>query len=250
MFCGNCGEELTGSPRFCIYCGTKPMAGTNFCPWCGTPTVSVTEICIECGARIAKESAGSISPKLRLAVTLLAFFLGIFGAHRFYIGKNETASVMLFFSILGLTILGLATISQLNGGWFLWGLSFIIALEIWAFVDFIFAVTGRMKDNEGRLIQKWRLVVPAREPKYYYIQYTASALRVIAWVILILGLIGSLVWGIVTGGTGGGVWIVIGMIISFLAWLLLLAARELLKLFMDVKGNTRNTAERITRESG
>ncbi len=226
------------------------MAGTSFCPWCGAPATPVTEICIECGARIAKESAGSISPKLRLAVTLLAFFLGIFGAHRFYVGKNETASVMLFFSILGLTILGLATISQLDGGWFLWGLSFIIALEIWAFIDFIFAITGRMKDNEGRLIQRWRLVVPAKAQEYYYIKYTTSALRVIAWVILVLGLIGSLVWGIITGGIRGGVWVMIGIIISFLAWLLLLAARELLKLFMDVKGNTRNTVEHITRESG
>jgi len=226
------------------------VAETSFCPWCGAPTTPATEICIECGVRIAKESAVSISPKLRLAVTLLAFFLGIFGAHRFYVGKNETASVMLFFTVLGLTIFGLATISQLNGGWFLWGLSFIIALEIWAFVDFIFAVTGRMKDNQGRLIQKWRMVVPAREPRYYYIQYTTSALRVIAWVILVLGVIGSLVWGITTGGIGGGVWIVIGLIGSFLAWLVVLAARELLKLFMDVKGNTRNTSERIAKESG
>ena len=226
------------------------MAGANFCLWCGAPTTLLTETCVECGARIARKPAVDISPKFRLAATLLAFFFGIFGAHRFYVGKNETASVMLFFSILGLTILGLATISQLNGGWFLWGLSFIIALEIWAFVDFIFAVTGRMKDSEGRLIQKWRLVVPAKGPKYYYIQYTTSALRVTAWVILVLGLIGSLVWGITVGGIEGGVWIVIGLIGSFLAWLLLLAARELLKLFMDVKGNTRNTAERITRESG
>jgi len=118
MFCGNCGEELTGSPRFCIYCGAKPMAGTNFCPWCGAPTTILTETCVECGARIARKPAVDISPKFRLAATLLAFFFGIFGAHRFYVGKNETASVMLFFSILGLTILGLATISQLNGGWF------------------------------------------------------------------------------------------------------------------------------------
>ena len=58
----------------------------------------------ERGARMTKEPAEGISPKLRLATTLLAFFLGIFGAHRFYVGKNETASIMLSFSILGLTI--------------------------------------------------------------------------------------------------------------------------------------------------
>lgn len=85
--------------------------------------------------------------------------------------------------------------------------------------------------------------------EYYYIKYTANALRVIAWIVLILGVISSLVWGITTGGIEGGVWIVIGLIGSFLAWLLLLTARELLKLFMDVKENTIKTAERLTKKS-
>ena len=214
-----------------------------------------------------------ISPKLRLATVLLAFFLGVFGAHRFYVGKNETAGIMLSFSILGLTILGLATIAQLNGAWLFWGLSFIIAVGIWAFVDFIFALIGRMEDNEGRLIQKWWLVMPARAQAYYYIKYATSALRVIAWIVLVVGVIGSIVLGITTGGIeewiilvfGSLVWeiitggiegeflpvigIIIGIIGSFLAWLLLLAASELFKLFMDVKENTINTAESITEES-
>jgi hypothetical protein len=115
----------------------------------------------------------------------------------------------------------------------------------------------------GKLIQKWRLLMPRKKTydvwqrerkvskigEYYYIKYALSALRVIAWIILVLGFIGSLVWGINMGGIGGGFLIVIGMICSFLAWLLLLAARELLKLFMDVKENTINTAEGITRKS-
>jgi len=191
-----------------------------------------------------------ISPKLRLATALLALFLGVFGAHRFYVGKKETASVMLFFSILGLTILGLEAMAQLSGAWFFWGISFIIAVGIWAFVDFIFAVMGRMEDDEGRLIQRWwPVVAPARAPAYYYIKYTTSALRVVAWMVLALGFIGSLVWGISTGGIEGGVLIVIGMVGSFLAWLLLLAARELIKLFMDVKENTINSAESVIKKS-
>ncbi len=35
------------------------------------------------------------------------------------------------------------------------GLVFLIPVWIWAFVDFIFAIIGRMTDNEGKLIQKW-----------------------------------------------------------------------------------------------
>jgi len=112
----------------------------------------------------------------------------------------------------------------------------------------------------GKLIQKLRLLMPGKKThnvlrrgrkaskiqEYYYIKYTTSALRVIAWVILILGVIGSLVWGITTGGIEGGLRIVLVIIGSFLAWLALLAARELLKLFMDVKENTGNTAEGAT----
>lgn len=112
----------------------------------------------------------------------------------------------------------------------------------------------------GKLIQKGRVMMPGkkkydvlqRERKanklggYYYIKYTTSALRVIAWIVLVLGFIFSLVWGITTGGIEGGLRIVIVIIGSFLAWLALLASRELLKLFMDVKENTGNTAERTT----
>jgi len=85
--------------------------------------------------------------------------------------------------------------------------------------------------------------------EYYYIKYATSALKVVAWIILVLGFIGSLVWGIPMGGIKGGFLIVIGMIGSFLAWLLLLAAKELLKLFMDVKENTISTAEGVTKKS-
>ena len=90
-------------------------------------------------------SAVGISPKSRLATTLLAWFLGHFGAHRFYIGKTGTAVVML---ILG--IVGWATI------WiFGLGLVFLIPVWIWALVDFIIAVVGKMTDKDGLLIEKW-----------------------------------------------------------------------------------------------
>ena len=112
----------------------------------------------------------------------------------------------------------------------------------------------------GKLIQKRRLLMPGNKTHdvlqrgrkankiggYYYIKYTTSALRVIAWAVLIIGVIASIVWGITTGEIEGGLWTVLGIIGSFLAWLALLAARELLKLFMDVKANTRNTAEGAT----
>ena len=84
-----------------------------------------------------------------------------------------------------------------------------------------------------------------KSQEYYYIKYAISVLRVMAWVVLVIGFIGSLVWGISVGGIWGGGRIVLGIVVSFLAWLLLIAVRELLKLFMDVREHTRNSAERV-----
>ena len=147
MFCRNCGKELIGAPEICLGCGAKPLAGSNFCQACGAPTDPLAEICMKCGVRIAKGAVvtGDISPKSRLAVTLLAWFLGTFGAHRFYLGKTGTAIVMLILGIIGYATLWLYGI----------GFIFLAAVGIWAFIDFIFAVSGNMRDTEGKLIKNW-----------------------------------------------------------------------------------------------
>jgi len=148
MFCRNCGKELIGSPEMCPECGAKPIKGTSFCSNCGAAVTELTEMCVKCGARVAgvaaKPVAGDISPKSRLAVTLLSLFLGTLGIHRFYLGKIGTAIVM-----LALTIVGWATFIFFVG-WF-----FLGAVWIWALIDFIFAVSGHMRDTDGKLIEKW-----------------------------------------------------------------------------------------------
>ncbi len=69
-----------------------------------------------------------VSPKSRLIVTLFTFFLGTLGIHRFYLGKVGTGIAMLLTA----------------GG-----------LGIWTLIDFIYAVSGNMKDKEGKLIMNW-----------------------------------------------------------------------------------------------
>jgi len=115
----------------------------------------------------------------------------------------------------------------------------------------------------GKLFRKRRLPMPGKEARdllqrerqvdkieeSYYIKYALSVVTVIAWIILVLGFIASLVWGITTGGIQGGLRIVIGMIASFLAWLLLLMSREFLKLLVDLKENTINTSKGVTKKS-
>ena len=67
-------------------------------------------------------------PKSRLAAALLCFFLGVFGAHRFYLRKTGTAILM---------------IVTLGG------------LGIWTLVDLIFIVVGSFRDKEGRRVYRW-----------------------------------------------------------------------------------------------
>jgi TM2 domain-containing membrane protein YozV len=74
----------------------------------------------------------AVSSKSRLVTTLLcilpAWLVGVAGIHRFYLGKIGTGILMLI---------------TLGG------------LGIWTLIDFIFAVSGNMKDKEGKLITKW-----------------------------------------------------------------------------------------------
>ena len=134
MFCRNCGKEMTGTPEICIGCGAKPLIGSSFCNTCGAETNPLAEICVKCGVRLGKvEAAGDISPKSRLVTTLLcalpAWFFAVNGIHRFYLGKIGTGILMLL---------------TLGGLW------------IWTIIDFIYAVSGNMKDKDGKLIQDWQ----------------------------------------------------------------------------------------------
>lgn len=104
-----------------------------------------------------------------------------------------------------------------------------------------------MPNRMRNFLQRRRRVVKLEE--YYYLKYAISVLRIIAWVVLTIGLIGSFFWGITTGGFGGGLRIVLGTIGSFLAWIVLLAARELIYLCIHLEEDTRSTTEGIVDES-
>ena len=68
------------------------------------------------------------SDKSRIVALLLCWFLGVFGAHRFYVGK------------IGTGVLQLLTL----GG-----------LGIWAFIDLIIIAVGSFRDAEGALVFHW-----------------------------------------------------------------------------------------------
>ena len=82
--------------------------------------------------------------------------------------------------------------------------------------------------------------------RYPFLRFATAVLRILGWIILVAGVIGSIVFGIMTGQITGVFYAVGGAIVSFLIWLFLLATRELLYLLIQVEENTRNTAERLS----
>ena len=81
--------------------------------------------------------------------------------------------------------------------------------------------------------------------RYPFLRFATAVLRILGWIILVVGVIGSIGFGIWTSGITGVFYAVGGVIFSFLTWLFFLATRELLYLLIQVEENTRNTAERI-----
>ncbi|GAA2041003.1 hypothetical protein GCM10009740_37160 [Terrabacter terrae] len=78
---------------------------------------------------VATDALGMpVSDRSRLAAALLCFFFGVFGVHRFYVGK------------LGTGILQLVTV----GG-----------LGIWFLVDLVLILVGAFRDKQNRLLVNW-----------------------------------------------------------------------------------------------
>ena len=107
-------------------------------------------------------SSGNSSDKAILPAFLLAFFFGIFGAHRFYVGKIRTGFVQLA-GVGGciLLIIACALIPNLNMDYrleivcgVLLGF-LIIGCGVWATIDWILLACRAFTDGEGKRINYW-----------------------------------------------------------------------------------------------
>ncbi len=107
-----------------------------------------------------------VSVKSRRTATLLAAFLGVFGIHRLYLDRIGTAIAMMILGISGCSLLAVyfsftgyrIDLSAYHIEYYMLlvlGIVTFIVVGSWAVVDFIFAVSGRMRDREGMLISRW-----------------------------------------------------------------------------------------------
>ena len=141
MRCPSCGANVNGA--FCEYCGAKMPAERI-----ETQTIHADHVVVnnyyypELQQRAGSDGSGfgsqrvnlnagfapSTSPKSRTIALLLCFFLGFFGAHRFYAGRYLRGVIYLFtFGVFGI-------------GWL---------------VDLVLIILGRMRDRSGFAITNW-----------------------------------------------------------------------------------------------
>jgi len=110
-----------------VYVPPVPPRPTKYCLACGQTIDAMAVVCPKCGV-MQSSALEHESEKRILPAFLLCFFLGVFGVHRFYVGK------------IGTGILQLITL----GG-----------LGIWALVDMIMLIVGNFTDGEGNRITEW-----------------------------------------------------------------------------------------------
>ncbi len=126
--------------NFCIQCGNKLEPEALFCPNCGTkveakPVQSQTTRT----TRTTREPSSPVSSshkKTGKTALILCIFLGMFGAHRFYVGKYLTGILMLC-----------------TGG----------LLGVWVVIDLTAITRNRFEDKDGNKLEVIHNITPIRE---------------------------------------------------------------------------------------
>ncbi|MCK9304815.1 MAG: TM2 domain-containing protein [Bacteroidales bacterium] len=113
-------EKTKGADEiFCYSCGSVIKRDAAICPHCGAQ---------QKGFRSYDPDA---SPKSRLLAFILCTCVGVFGVHRFYVGRVTSGVLQILF------------------GW--------ATLFIWNLVDWIMILVGSFRDVDGKLVKNWDL---------------------------------------------------------------------------------------------
>ncbi|HPB06150.1 MAG TPA: TM2 domain-containing protein [Prolixibacteraceae bacterium] len=102
----------TDQEKYCFSCGEAIFSKAEICPKCGVPQPDIVR--------------NKTLNNRWIAAVLLCWILGVFGAHRFYLGRTGSGVLML------ITIGGLG---------------------IWYLIDLILVIVGQMRDSNGQYVK-------------------------------------------------------------------------------------------------
>lgn len=174
MICKNCGKEIDNNFSFCGHCGSRVV---NMQDDNGIVAEQVIEENQEGNNTLAQKtfdnerqisnsndsnqslikqnsSGNNISPKSRLVAMLLALFIGSFGAHNFYLGKQSLAISQLIIFLISMIFM----LVYMSTGLILHMAIYTIAtlvVGIWVLADFIVIIIGKEEDKDGKPVTRW-----------------------------------------------------------------------------------------------
>ncbi len=82
-----------------------PVKTAMICPECKSWIDAAAGICPICGLRVKQQSSPAGGGRSRITAALLALFLGVAGAHKFYLGSIKMG---IMYILISLTAIGFA----------------------------------------------------------------------------------------------------------------------------------------------
>ncbi len=84
----------------------------------------------------------TLSDKSKVVAALLSFFLGMFGIHRFYLGRAGSGAAMLILTIVGWLTTGIII-----------GMILLFIVGIWDVIDFFRILFNSLSDSQDRKLR-------------------------------------------------------------------------------------------------
>lgn len=173
MICKNCGKEIDNNFSFCGHCGSRVV---NMQDDNGIVAEQVIEENQEGNNTLAQKtfdnermsnsndsnqslikqnsSGNNISPKSRLVAMLLALFIGSFGAHNFYLGKQSLAVSQLIIFLISMIFMFVYMSTGLILHMAIYTIATLV-VGIWVLADFIVIIVGKEEDKDGKPVTRW-----------------------------------------------------------------------------------------------
>ena len=119
-YCTTCGAVMNPAASVCASCQVPRLVGVRFCWHCASPLGQNQVLCTRCGVGLHGSAArggenGAVESK-RIVAGALAFFVGAFGVHKFYLGNKKQGFLRLCITIFG-AILILPAVAMMICAW-------------------------------------------------------------------------------------------------------------------------------------